>query len=510
MESTLPVLLQRLLDPAFYPHDVAQVRLVQTHSAYVFLTGTYAYKVKKPVNFGFLDYSTLEKREHFLKEELRLNQRLAPQIYRDVLPIQEDGDGYHLGNTGEPGVEYTLRMVEFPQSQLLSNLFAEGGVTLAHMEQLGRQVADFHHQALTNSDIQQFGIPERARIPIDQNYSQSAGYVGRAQTETQLTETQSFTDNFFSTQTKLLQERVVTGKIREGHGDLHLGNICLLDNTPVVFDCIEFNEPFRFIDVLSDAGFLVMDLIARKRSDLAYRFLNTYLEWTGDWSGLPLLPVYLSYRAYVRAKVTSFLLDDPNVGVEQKEEARIGAAAYYQLAWQFTQPAKAKLFIMQGVSGSGKSTVAKELATHIQAIHLRSDAVRKHLARLPLLDKLPPEFYTAAFSQRTYEQLLTLATILLKAGFSVILDAKYDTVHQRIAALTVAQQLGVPAKILACRCPETSLTDRLNQRTGDIADADASLMAAQKEAQEEFSPAEIEKVLFLNTEVPLGWDIIGS
>ncbi len=506
MNSALPPLIQQMLEPAFYPHPVASVNLVQTHGAYVLLTGSHAYKIKKPVDFGFMDYSTLEKRNFYLHEELRLNQRLAPQLYQEVLPISQTGEHYQFGEG--TAVEYALQMGEFPQENLLSNLFTQNAVTLAHMENLGKQVALFHQRALVNDHIRSFGKPESAQFPINQNYEQTTARIGSVQNTDHFTQTKAFTDHFFATQTDLLEQRLTQDKIREGHGDLHLGNICLIDDQPVIFDCIEFNEPFRFIDVLSDSAFLVMDLIARERSDLAFRFLNTYLEWTGDWAGLPLLPVFLSYRAYVRAKVTSFLLDDPAVGTEQKEQAAQSARSYYHLAWKFTQPQTPTLYVMQGLSGSGKSTVAKALSLRSPAIHLRSDAVRKHLAKLPLLEKLPPEFYTTASNQQTYSELLRLAEIILAAGFSVVLDAKYEQVAQRAGALALAEKLHIPIKILACSCAQTLLKTRLDQRTGDIADADAALISQQKQAQEAFSAVELAWVIRIDTEQPLVWEQI--
>jgi len=503
METALPLLVQQMLEPSFYPHPVASVQLIQTHASYVFLTGTYAYKIKKPVNFGFMDYSTLEKRKFYLHEELRLNQRLAPAIYETILSIVQVGEHYQWGTEATEAVEYVLRMVEFPQSNLLSQLFDTEGVTLAHVENLGRQVAEFHQKAQVNDYIRAFGW--RVREPIDQNYEQTVAFIGTLQTLEQYDQTKAFTDQFFVQHRELLQQRVQEDKIRECHGDLHLGNICLMDQEPVIFDCIEFNEPFRFIDVCSDIAFLVMDLIARQRPDLANRFLNIYLEWTGDWASITLLPVYLSYRAYVRAKVSSFMFSDPMMGPEQRKSMEQNAQSYYHLAWQFTQPRQPKLYIMQGLSGSGKSTVAKALALQTEAIHLRSDAVRKHLAGWPLLEKLPDEYYTLEFSERTYEQLVTFARLILRAGFSVILDAKYDRVAQRQPILALAKAEQVTLKVIACRCAETTLIARLNQRTGDIADADASLLTQQKQTQEEFTPDEQDLVLFVNTEAALDY-----
>ncbi len=496
--EALPQLIQQMLRAEFYPHPVAHLELIQTHISYVILTGAWAYKVKKPVNFGFLDFSTLENRGFYCQEELRLNQRLAPTVYETVLPITQIDGQYQLGGVGEP-VEYTLRMHEFSQKGLFSELFDQNAVTLEQMTTLGKILATFHQKALVNDHILSFGSPEQVRYPIDQNYIQTVGFIGRAQQQDWFDQTKAFTDRFYDEHPQLFQQRVLDQRIREGHGDLHLGNIAVIDGAPVIFDCIEFNEPFRFIDVLSDTAFLMMDLIARKRPDLGNRFLNTYLEGTGDWGGLPLLPLYLSYRAYVRGKVNSFVLDSETVGPEQKAEAQSIAEGYYRLAWEFTQPKTGQLFIMQGVSGSGKSTLGQQLALQTQGIQIRADAVRKHLAGYPLTERLPDHFYTPAFSQQVYQKLYDLAALLLPLGFTVILDAKYDRADQRLPLLALAQGLQLPARILACRIAESELRTRLVNRQGDIADATVDLLPQQLAAQQDFTAEEEAQVVLINT-----------
>ncbi|MEM9767105.1 MAG: AAA family ATPase, partial [Cyanobacteria bacterium P01_D01_bin.71] len=370
--ASLPSLIEQMLQPAFYPHDVqTPIQLMQTHVSYVLLTGELAYKVKKPVDFGFLNYSTLEKRQHFCAEELRLNQRAAASLYLEVLPIGQAGDRFQLGDTDNI-VEYAVKMRQFPQSALLSQLFERDDLTEALLRQLAEAIADFHLTAKTNDYIRAFGTVENVRQSIDENYDQTAGFIGGPQTQQQFDETKAYTDQFFASQQGLLQQRIDQDKIRACHGDLHLNNICYWQNQLLLFDCIEFNEPFRFVDVMFDIAYIIMDLTVAGRQDLAASFLSHYVEGTGDWEGLQVLPLYVSRQSYVRAKVTSFLLGDPSIDAESKQTASAKATKYYTLAWSYVQPQTGRLLVMCGLSGSGKSTVARELSRQLGAIYLRS------------------------------------------------------------------------------------------------------------------------------------------
>lgn len=489
-ETTLPPLIEQMLQPEFYPHRVTEpIKLIQTHVSYVLLTGNYAYKLKKAVNFGFLNFSTLELRQHFCNEELRMNKRSAPEIYLEVLPITQTGDRFQLGGTGE-AVEYTLKMHQFPQDTLFLSLFEQGKLTEQDLENLGRVVAEFHAKAPINDYIRSFGEVPQVRAAIDENYHQTEKYIGGPQTQPQYEETKKYTDSFFEERSQIFASRIQNNFIRECHGDLHLRNICLWQDKILLFDCIEFNEPFRFVDVMYDVAFAVMDLEARGRQDLGNAFLNTYVEQTGDWEGLQVLPLYLSRQAYVRAKVTSFLLDDPGIPVDEKEKAKETASHYYKMAWEYTKPRQGKLILMSGLSGSGKSTVARKLARKRGAIHLRSDAVRKHLAGIPLHERGGNDLYTAEMTQKTYGRLLELGILLASQGFAVILDAKYDRVALRQEAIAQAQSRNLPLQILHCTAPEQVLRDRLASRTGDVSDATASLLSSQQAAAELFTEAE--------------------
>lgn len=503
-DSLLPPLIQQMMRSEFYPHPVppttpaavsvnlepeefypspdAPVQLIQTHVSYVLLTGDFAYKLKKPVDFGFLDYSTLEKRKHFCEEELRLNQRAAAELYLEVLPITknetEAGIRYQLGGAGDV-MDYALKMRQFPQEALLTSLFDRDELTEALLRELAQVIADFHLKTYTDDRIRSFGQVAQVREAFDQNFEQTEHYIGGPQTQQQFDETKAYCDRFFAEQATLFVDRMHHDWIRECHGDLHLRNICYWHNTLLLFDCIEFNEPFRFVDVMFDIAYIVMDLEARQRRDLSTLFLNAYVEQTGDWAGLQVLPIYISRQTYVRAKVTSFLLDDPGVPAAEKQKAYETAATYYRMAWQYAQARQGRVLLMAGLSGSGKTTVARQLAKHLGAIHIRSDAVRKHLGGIPLHQRGGADLYTPEMHQETYDRLLDLGIKLASQGYTVILDAKYDRQSYREAVIAAAQSHSLPLQIIHCDAPVDVLRDRLQHRTGDIADATVDLLPQQ-------------------------------
>ncbi len=504
MDATLPALIQQMLQPGFYPHPVQEpIQLLQTHISYVVLTGDYAYKVKKPANFGFLDFSTLAQRHHFCNEELRLNQRLSPNLYIAVLAIGQDGTGtYQLLTAADAqaqnSVEYTLQMRQFPQETLFSQLFAADQLTSELMQALGKQVADFHAQAATDPEIQAYGSVAAVQQVDVNNYALSEGFMGQSQTQTQFDQTRQFTSQFFADHADWFAQRQTEGKVRECHGDLHLNNICMYQGQIQVFDCIEFNREFRNIDVIYDVAFMVMDLEFQGRVDLANLFLNTYLEQTGDYWGAALLPLYLSMRAYIRGNVNSLALNDPAISDAEKAQFLARGQAYYRLAWDYTQRGhrQGQMVLMSGLSGSGKSTVARKLAQGLNAIHLRSDAVRKHLAGLSLQERgaAAADFgggiYTLEMTQKTYDRLTELGLLLVQQGWTVILDAKYDREALRSAAIQAAQAQQVPIHIVQCSAPEAVLRDRLQSRTGDIADATADILHQQMQHAEPLTSQE--------------------
>lgn len=509
--ATLPPLVEQMLQPAFYPHPVVEpIALLQTHVSYVFLTGEFVYKLKKPVNFGFLDYSTPEKRRDCCDRELELNRRSAADLYLEVVAIAPNGsandpESFALTVADDPAaVDYAVKMRQFPQENLLSAAFERGEVTEATVIDLARVVAAFHKNAPTDDYIASFGAPERVKLAFDENFAQTEGYIGGPQTQEQFDATKAWTETFFEQHGDLLRDRAAGGYVRNCHGDLHLGNICHWQGRLMLFDCIEFNEPFRFVDVMYDVAFTMMDLEARGRADLANAFLNEYCERTEDWDGLRVLPLYLSRQTYVRAKVTSFLLNDPAIPQADRDRAATVAANYYRQAADYCRDRAGHLWVMSGLSGSGKSTVAQHIARRHGGVRLRSDAVRKHLGGVPLDEKGPQSLYSADMTAQTYGKLTDLGLTLAQAGYDVILDAKYDRVALRQPVLTGADQATLPVTIVHCDAPLEVLRDRLGQRQGDIADATADLLDAQAAAAEPFSAAEATRVFTVDTTQSLG------
>lgn len=499
MTNHIPRLIARMQQPSFYTHAVNQkIELVQTHASLVFLTGEYAYKVKKSVNFGFLDYSTLDKRKHFIKTELRLNKKIAPQLYLEVVTIRSDNHELNLTGRGNI-VEYALKMRQFPQKNLFSNLLKTGKLKGHYFRELGKIIARFHDCAETNDFISSFGTANKIQSAFTENYQQSQKYIGTIQTKEQFIATKAYTDTFFLERKDLFQMRRDRHKIKECHGDLHLNNICLWQDKIQLFDRIEFNESFRFVDTMYDVAFTFMDLEARQEPKLANILLNSYLEYSGDWEGLLVLPLYLSRQAYVRAKVNSFLWDDPQINETDRKKIQASASDYYRQAYQYTQSKSGSLIIMSGLSGSGKSTVAKTIARSKKAIIIRSDAVRKHLAGTALDESGTDSIYTPEMTQKTYNLLLKLGIMLTKEGYTVILDAKYDRLSLRQPVITQAQDAGIALTIVYCTAPDSLLYDRLNQRQNDISDAGVDLIASQKANTEQFTTAERAYVITVDT-----------
>lgn len=508
MDAALPPLIQRMLQPDFYPHPVqSPVQLLQTHISYVFLTGDFAYKVKKPTQFGFLDFTTLEKRAYFCQEELRLNRRLSPELYRAVLPIYQ-GDDYSLSPPAHCQAEiidYALQMRQFPQEGLFSHLLQVGQLTSTHLRQLGQVVAQFHATAATNPEIQANGMPAALNAVDEDNYTLAQTFIGESQTWDQWQQARTFTQRFWHDHQALLYQRIAQGKIKECHGDLHLNNICLYKKQIQIFDCIEFCPEFRNIDVIYDVAFMVMDLDFHKRSDLANIFLNIYLEKTGDYEGALLLPAYLCMRAMIRGNVNSMTAkntEPSKTASSDQPHYWQRATDYFQLAARYTHPRQGQIVIMSGLSGSGKSTVARHLAPQLQAIHIRSDAVRKQLAGVPLEQSGAEgsHIYNPAMTQKTYQRLADLGLSLANIGWTVILDAKYDQIALRSEVMTRADLAQIPVRLLYCTAPVDVLRSRLQNRQGDISDATAALLPSQLQTFQTFTSAEKQKLTQLATD----------
>ncbi|MGH7202356.1 MAG: AAA family ATPase [Planctomycetaceae bacterium] len=466
------------------------MELLETHISWVLLTGTAAYKVKKPVRLPFVDFSSLERREFFCREELRLNRRLAPELYLEVVPITGTPDAPRLEGAGTP-IEFAVKMRRFPQESLLSRVLHDGRLHAEHVDDLAAQVAEFHqHIDRAAADVS-FGSLKCIREQMQENFEFLDRAVSDAERSSQLDRLRTWSEREFETRRETFTQRRRDGFIREGHGDMHLGNIILHDGRVVIFDAIEFNEGFRWIDVQSDLAFLVMDLEDRGRPDFARRCLNAYLERTGDYGGLAALPFYLAYRALVRAKVAGIRFGQSGLSDDDRAACRRELHGYLDLAERFTRPPRPVLLITHGVSGSGKTTGTQRILETTGAVRVRSDVERKRLLGLspsdrPDMDQVKT-LYSPAIGARTYERLAQSARAIMEAGHTAIVDATFLKRSHRAAFRRHAKRWGVPFRILEFQADEAELRRRVAERTKtgtDASDADLAVLTEQLAAVE--------------------------
>lgn len=326
-------LVEELMKPETYDEDVQKIELVQTHISFVFLAGDFVYKVKKPVNFGFLDFTTLEKRKFFCNREFELNRRLAGDMYLEVVPINRSDNQIKIKGEGET-IEYAVKMRRIPEDTMMSGLIARNQVDKVLIDKLAKIIAEFHAKAETGGSINKFGSLEAIKFNWDENFDQTRDFIGRTIDSNQFDVIHHKIQAFMKKNKPLIKTRIDHGRIRDCHGDLHSGNIFVADRI-YIFDCIEFNERFRYSDVTADIGFLAMDLDFRNKRDLSKYFIDQYVEYSNDRDLLLLLPFYKCYRAYVRGKVVGFQLDDPNIGASEKDQAKHEARAYFDLATEY-------------------------------------------------------------------------------------------------------------------------------------------------------------------------------
>lgn len=327
----MPSLIEDLLNPAALPDPTKAVSLVQTHISIVFVADHYVYKIKKPVDFGFLDFTSLEKRKHFCHQEVRLNQRLAEDVYIDVLPVTFDGTMHRIGIPEGETVEYSVKMKRIPDDRLMRAVFHRGELREGHLKEIARVLARFHQNAEYSPEIEYFGRPDVFRVNTDENFEQTRKYIGKTITKEVFDHLLSWTDNFYKEKASLFQKRILEKKVRNCHGDLHMEHVCLTDQLSII-DCIEFNDRFRYSDTVADIAFLIMDLEVQEGGDHADQLWRYYVQETGDTGMEDLLTFYKLYRAYVRGKVISFQLDDENIGATEKEKAIKTASRYFMLA----------------------------------------------------------------------------------------------------------------------------------------------------------------------------------
>jgi len=499
----LPQLIRSLLRPDVYDHPVTDIQLIETHISWVILTGEYAYKIKKPINLGFLDFSTLEKRLFCCNEELRLNSRMAAAIYLEVVPISGDREQPQLHGTGD-AIEYAVKMVQFPQQAQLDNMLANGELGRRHMDAIAKLVAEFHQSTDITADDSDYGDPEHVYQPVAENFTQIRQHLHTSKYDEQLAGLEHWGKTEFNALRPLLEQRKHDGFIRECHGDMHLRNLVWFNGQPLAFDCLEFNPALRWIDTLSEVAFLVMDLQDRKQPQLAQRFLNSYLEQSGDYQGMRVFYFYLAYRALVRAKVDAIRAGQPSITDAERRKAEGEFYAYLSLALSYTRRRKPELIITRGMSASGKSTLTQPLLELMGAIRLRSDVERKRLFGInPGMESaagINKGIYTAEAGVKTYEKLRLLAQALLEAGITVIVDAAFLKYEQRRLFRELAHEQQVPFVIIEFTASADTLRQRIKARTDDVSDADLSVLEHQLATAAPVHESELSSLIEIDTE----------
>ena len=483
-------------------------KILETHISYVLLTGDYAYKIKKAVDFDFLDFTTLAARRFFCEEELRLNRRLAPALYLEVVPIAGTIGVPVVGGPG-PAIEYAVKMREFAQEALASKLLENREFGASDIDVLADKVARFHCAIGIASTDAAFGAPEGILRLAQQNFVQLAPLLTSEAERDELEDLCSWTGREHAARHDDFLRRRAEGFVRECHGDLHLGNVARIDGELVIFDGIEFNEEMRWIDVMSEVAFTVMDLQDRGRADLAHRFLNAYLERTGDYGGLAVLPFYLAYRALVRAKIARLRATQVGAGAA-KNAAIAESRGYLHLARSYAERPRPALIVTCGLSGCGKTAISQALLETIGAVRIRSDVERKRMHGVAPLERRDEpgaqRLYAEASTEATYDRLRTLARDILGAGRIAIVDATFLRHSQRESFRALAMELGIPYVILGFEASEATLRQRITQRRsggGDASDADLTVLAHQIATREPLTATERTYAVAYDGEAPL-------
>jgi len=479
---------EELLDPASYPQPPGDVELVQTHISYVFIGREFVYKVKKPVDFGFLDFSTLEKRKYYCEQELELNKRLSPDIYLDVVPITDQGETLFLGGDGEI-VDYAVRMKRIPMDKLMKDLLKEGRLTEEMITDLAHKIADFHKIAEGSDKIEKFGTIEVVKGNTDENFEQTEKYKDISITQPQFDDIQDYTNDFYNKESAEFQKRIDEGRIKDCHGDLHMEHICFTD--PIsIFDCIEFNERFRFSDTAADLAFLVMDLDYNGRNDLSMVLVDAYIEASGDAGIRKMIDFYKVYRAYVRGKVISFRLDDPHITDVDKEEAKANGRKYFELAHSYVKELNGDilrepfaefikselnpgtLLIACGLPGTWKTETTQEVSKIKGYPILRTDIIRLEvLSKEEIFDE--KEAANMDKRKMVYDEMFRQAEEAVLTGDGVILDATFVTRELRIRAATIAAKNKKTFVILQTNCPDEVAIGRILRRTKENYESNA-------------------------------------
>ena len=497
-------LLNALQDSALYDHPVSGFTVMETHISWILLTGDIVYKIKKPVDFGFIDYSTLDRRAHFCEEEVRLNRRLAPEMYLGVVPVYGSAAAPTLTADGTP-IEYMVKTRQFRQQDLLGNMQRAGTLQPAHIDALATRLAAFHDRANRAEPGSEWGEPQQLHAPVAQNFEQIRPLLSDPKHLAQLEQLELWAHTTFERLIPQLSQRKTDGFIRECHGDIYLDNVTLIDGQVTLFDCIEFNEAFRWIDVMSDVAFMAMDLEDRGLNGLSQRFLSAYLEQTGDYAGLQVLNYYKAYRAMVRAKVALLRLTQPDVSDTERQQTLLRYEGYARLAESYTAIPSRFGLVTVGISGSGKSVLASTLVETFGAVRLRSDIERKRLFSQSGASSEQAALYSEQATEQTYARLGMLAASVLAAGFPVVVDATHLKASHRRKTREHIELQGAPCLLLHCYAPIEVIERRVEARQSegqDPSDADTAIARQQLDTFEPFDEAEQASALTVRTDQP--------
>lgn len=486
-------LVQSILAGKLTGTPVPKMELIETHISSVIVSDEFVYKIKKPINLGFLDFSTLQKRQFFCDEEIRLNQRLSADIYIDVIPIYGSCEQPDYQAQGDV-LDYLVHMKPFAQQEQLDRLLEQGALGDTHMSEFATYIAAFHEGAAKAPVDSHYGEPGTLMKPVRENFTQIREHCNDDAVLNRLEPLQQWSEAFFAQHQQEFLSRKQQGFIRECHGDLHLRNLAWVNDHPLAFDCIEFDADLYWIDVINDIAFLIMDLHDRKQGVLAQAFLNQYLERSGDYAGLALLQFYMLYRAMVRVKIESITESQVGISKRAKQQARQSLLQYLSLAEQLCEIQTGGLLLMHGPSASGKSTLSKSLSACLPAIVLRSDVERKRLFGLSAEQSAASDYaegiYSAEATHRTYQRLTELAATVLACGYNVIVDATFNQADQRALFYSLAQQKRLPYLILDLKVPEEILLQRIRARNNDVSDADSQVLSKQLASWKELELAE--------------------
>jgi aminoglycoside phosphotransferase family enzyme/predicted kinase len=502
-------IIKAMQEPNFYPHRVRSISLRETHISRVVLTGDVVYKIKKPVNLDFLDFTTLENRRHFCRQEIELNRRLTRDVYLDMVTITHENDRYSLDGRGSP-VEYAVKMRQLPEAASMVHRLSDGKVDTTAIDLLARLLSQFYRHARTDSNINRIGSWPTVRKNCEENFTQTEEFAGDVIDRRMYQIIRSATRAFLQRRKALFDLRVKENKIREGHGDLRTGHVYFTEDGIQIIDCIEFNQRFRCGDIASDLAFLTMDLDFEDYPHIARRLLKAYIHHTDDRDVMMLMDFYKCYRAYVRTKVNCLRLKQG--GLDNRERTNLLSATQrymnlaYRYARQFTRPA---LCIVCGMIASGKSTVARALADALKVNVLRSDVVRKKIFDRRVSDfrevAFGEDMYSSEATSLTYGKLLLQAQEELEKGNSVILDATFSRKHQRREVLRLATDMDANILFVECRCREDVIRRRLKRRDAahQVSDARLKHLDAFKARYEPLDDIEDETLISVDTEKPL-------